>query len=97
MDFKVRISEAALTDFEEIPTYSWANFPDTAERFGNGPLNHVELLATFRGTQLVASERPANHRWHFLNHRQIRPRGRVRLTATLLPFLQCAFADAISP
>ena len=47
MDFKVRISEAALTDFEEILAYSWANFPDAAERFGNGLLNHVDLLAKF--------------------------------------------------
>lgn len=47
MDFTVRISEAALTDFEEILVYSWANFPDSAERFGNALLNHVELLARF--------------------------------------------------
>ena len=47
MDFKVRISEAALTDFEEILAYSWANFPDTAERFGNALLNHVDLLRRF--------------------------------------------------
>lgn len=97
MDFKVRISEAALTDFEEIPAYSWANFPDTAERFGNALLNHVELVACFRRTQLVASERPANHHWLFRNYHQVSPSGRVRLTATLLPFLQCTLADAISP
>ena len=46
MDFKVRISEAALTDFEEILAYSWTNFPDT-ERFGSALLNHVDLLRTF--------------------------------------------------
>jgi hypothetical protein len=38
LDFKVQISEAELTDFEEILAYSWANFPDTAERFGNALL-----------------------------------------------------------
>ena len=47
MDFKVRISEAALTDFEEILAYSWANFPGTAERFGNALLNHLDLLGRF--------------------------------------------------
>jgi plasmid stabilization system protein ParE len=47
MDFKVRISEAALTDFEEILAYSWTNFPDTAEQFGNALLNHAGLLASF--------------------------------------------------
>ena len=47
MDFKVRISEAALTDFEEILAYSWANFPDTVERFGNALLNHLDLLRRF--------------------------------------------------
>ena len=41
VDFKVRISEAALGDLEEILAYSWENFPDTAGRFGNG-LNHVK-------------------------------------------------------
>ena len=36
-----------MTDFEEILAYSWANFPDTAERFGNALLNHADLLARF--------------------------------------------------
>ena len=47
MDFQIRISQAALTDFEEILHYSWSNFPATAERFGTAILNHVELLRTF--------------------------------------------------
>jgi len=47
VDFKVQISESALTDFEEILAYSWANFPNTAERFGVVLLNHVNLLGTF--------------------------------------------------
>ena len=47
MDFQVRITEAALTDFEEILAYSWANFPATAERFGHAILNHVDLLKSF--------------------------------------------------
>ena len=42
MDFQIRITEDALTDFEGILTYSWDNFPATAERFGNAILNHVE-------------------------------------------------------
>ena len=47
MDFQIRITEAALADFEEILAYSWANFPTRAERFGNAILNHIELLKSF--------------------------------------------------
>jgi plasmid stabilization system protein ParE len=47
LDFKLRISEAALTDFQEILAYSWKNFPDTAERFGNALLNHAYVLSRF--------------------------------------------------
>jgi plasmid stabilization system protein ParE len=47
VDFQIRITLAALTDFEEILAYSWANFPSTAEGFGNAILNHVDLLKNF--------------------------------------------------
>ena len=47
MDFEVRISDPALTDFEDILEYSWVNFPSTAESFGNALLNHIGLLRTF--------------------------------------------------
>ena len=47
MDFQVRITQAALGDFEEILEYSWINFPDAAERFGNAILNHIDLLKRF--------------------------------------------------
>jgi plasmid stabilization system protein ParE len=47
VDFQIRITEAALADFEEILAYSWANFPDMTERFGNAILNHVDLLKSF--------------------------------------------------
>jgi plasmid stabilization system protein ParE len=47
VDFKIRITEAALTDFEEILAYSWDRFPATAERFGDAILNHVDLLKSF--------------------------------------------------
>jgi|SRR5947209_5449145 len=39
--------DGLLAEFEEILAYSWANFPTTAERFGNAILNHVELLKRF--------------------------------------------------
>ena len=41
VDFQIRITEAALADFEEILAYAWANFPATAERFGSAILNHL--------------------------------------------------------
>ena len=47
MDFQIRITEAALADFQEILAYSWANFPDSAERFGNALLNHIDILKRF--------------------------------------------------
>ena len=47
MDFKIRITEAALADFEDILAYSWDNFPASAERFGRAVLNHVDLLKQF--------------------------------------------------
>jgi len=47
VDFKIRVTEAALADFEEILAYSWDNFPATAERFGDAILNHVDLLKKF--------------------------------------------------
>jgi plasmid stabilization system protein ParE len=47
VDFQIRISEAALADFEEILAYSWDSFPATAERFGQAILNHLDLLKRF--------------------------------------------------
>jgi plasmid stabilization system protein ParE len=47
VDFQIRITEAALADFEDILAYSWANFPTTAQRFGNAILDHIELLKSF--------------------------------------------------
>ena len=47
MDFQVRITEGALADFQEILAYSWTNFPDSAERFGNALLNHLDILKRF--------------------------------------------------
>jgi plasmid stabilization system protein ParE len=47
VDFKIRITEAALADFEDILAYSWDNFPATAERFGKAILNHVDLLRSY--------------------------------------------------
>jgi len=47
VDFQIRITEAALADFEEILAYAWENFPSRAERFGNSILNHLELLKSF--------------------------------------------------
>jgi plasmid stabilization system protein ParE len=37
----------ALTGFAEILNYSWVNFPNAAERFGNALLNHAEVLKKF--------------------------------------------------
>jgi plasmid stabilization system protein ParE len=47
VDFKIRISNSAIDNLEDILEYSWTNFPSTAERFGNALLNHLDLLKTF--------------------------------------------------
>ena len=58
MDFQIRITEAALADFEEILAYSWVNFPASAERFGNAILNHIELLKSFPCIGSLVKGRP---------------------------------------
>ena len=58
MDFKIRISEPALADFEEILNYSWANFPAIAERFGHALLDHIELLKRFPYVGSPVADRP---------------------------------------
>ena len=58
MDFQIPITEAALADFEGIIAYSWANFPATAERFGNAILNHIELPHGFRRAAEEAKRLP---------------------------------------
>lgn len=47
MDFQIRITQAALADFQRVLDYSWEHFPATAESFGNAILNHIELLKGF--------------------------------------------------
>jgi plasmid stabilization system protein ParE len=58
VDFQIRITEAALADFEEILAYSWANFPAIAERFGTTILNHMELLNSFPYIGSLVKGRP---------------------------------------
>jgi plasmid stabilization system protein ParE len=58
VDFQIRITEAALADFEEILAYSWVNFPARAERFGNTILNHIELLISFPYIGSLVKGRP---------------------------------------
>jgi plasmid stabilization system protein ParE len=58
VDFQIRITETALADFEEILAYSWANFPATAEGFGNAILDHLDLLRTFPYIGSIVAGRP---------------------------------------
>jgi plasmid stabilization system protein ParE len=58
VDFKIRFSEPALTDLESILEYCWANFPSTAERFGNDLLNHIEILSAFPRMGAYVRSRP---------------------------------------
>jgi plasmid stabilization system protein ParE len=47
VDFKVRITDQAPGDLEEILEYSWDNFPELTERFGLAVLDHIALLERF--------------------------------------------------
>jgi plasmid stabilization system protein ParE len=47
VDFRIRFSEDALDDLREILAYSWANFPETTEQFGETILSHIDMLARF--------------------------------------------------
>ena len=58
MDFQIRLTEAALADFEAILAYSWANFPASAERFGDAILNHIQLLRSFPYIGSLVKGRP---------------------------------------
>ena len=69
MDRKIRITQAALADFEEIVEYSWVNFPETAERFANSLLNHLDLLRRF---PRIGSARPRHPGVRMMVHFPIR-------------------------
>jgi plasmid stabilization system protein ParE len=58
VDFKVRITEEALVNLEEILEYSWINFPDTAASFGNTLLEHLALLERFPRLGSLVPDRP---------------------------------------
>ena len=62
MDFQVRITEAALADFEEILAYSWATYPGNTERFCNAILDRLDLLKSFPYTGLAVPGRPGFRR-----------------------------------
>jgi plasmid stabilization system protein ParE len=44
---KIRYTEAAIADLEEIAARSWTEHPETSERFLTGLLNHIDLLSQF--------------------------------------------------
>jgi plasmid stabilization system protein ParE len=58
LDFRIEISEPALTDFQEIVEYSWNHFPHAAERLPDELLNHIEMLATYphMGAPVIEAE-----------------------------------------
>jgi plasmid stabilization system protein ParE len=58
VDFQIRVAETALADFEAILAYSWANFPENTERFGNAILNHIDLLKSFPNLGASVAKRP---------------------------------------
>ena len=47
MACKIRFTDAALADLEEILNYSWINFPGTTEKFGKALLDHLDVLQDF--------------------------------------------------
>lgn len=49
MEYKILFSEAALANLEAILEFIERDNPAAAEHFGNGLLDHVDLLASFPG------------------------------------------------
>jgi plasmid stabilization system protein ParE len=47
VDFKIRIAQAAIVDFEAVMAWSWTHHPGTTERFAAALLNHIDLLRSF--------------------------------------------------
>ena len=47
MEYKILLSDPALTGFEDLLEFIREKNAGAAERFGNALLNHVELLAAF--------------------------------------------------
>ena len=54
MDFQIRITKAALADFEEILAYSWAHFPESAESFGNALASECAATRPHANSDLLA-------------------------------------------
>jgi plasmid stabilization system protein ParE len=84
VDFEVRITKGALAEFEEILAYSWANFPQTAERFGNALLDHLDILKSFPYIGSPVVNRPSVRQ---LAHTPILIYYRVDETACLVEVL----------
>lgn len=47
MDFKIRYTEDAVADLEELLAYSWAQFPETTETFVRGIVDAIDRLKRF--------------------------------------------------
>lgn len=84
MAFEIRITEAALADFEEILAYSQSKFPDSTERFATAILNHLDLLKTFPYIGSPVAKRPGVRQ---LVHTPVLIYYRVHETASIIDVL----------
>ncbi len=58
MESKIRYTEDALADLEEILAYSWARFPDTTDKFISGLFAAIDRLRRFPKLGLPIRGRP---------------------------------------
>jgi plasmid stabilization system protein ParE len=84
VDSQIRITQAAIADFEAILEYSWVNFPDTAKRFGNSILSHVEMPRQF---PCLGALVPGRYSVRVVVHYPIRIYYRVHLDLKVIEIL----------
>jgi plasmid stabilization system protein ParE len=58
LDCKIRYTEDAIADLEEILAYSWAQFPDTTETFFSGLIDAIDRLSRFPKLGLLIEGSP---------------------------------------
>ncbi|MGA8026180.1 MAG: type II toxin-antitoxin system RelE/ParE family toxin [Bryobacteraceae bacterium] len=83
MDFKVILTESALSDFESLMNWSRDNYPASSEKFGTALLNHLDLLKAFpligRPVRGFPSVRRLLHSPLYVYYRLDEPRGAIEI------------------
>jgi len=92
MDFKVFLSEDALSDLERIVAYIAPHNPDAAERMGNRLLDAALSLGTFpeRGRMVPEFKRPELREIIFRSYRIIYRLNSAEMAVEVIRFWHAA-------